>query len=708
MNTMKNMKKWIFLYIFIYLYLYLYGYGPLSWSVSYPFNSPYTFEEAKKNILFSSFAEQPKHLDPARSYSENEYIFITQIYEPPYQYNYLLRPYTLEPLTADGYITSEYFDSNNQKLPNDTSGKQISYTVYTVKIKPHIFYQPHKCFNNKRELIAADYIYQIKRLADPKTQSPIYGFMSEYIVDLAKLNQLLEAENKLNSNKFDKADNYINLNDPKFNIDGLKLIDNYTYQIKIKGKYPQFIYWFAMPFFAPVPWEADKYYSQAELIQQSISLDTYPVGTGPFILTENNPNQKMVLTKNPNYNHGFYPTVGMPEDKKNGYLNKAGQKLPFLDQAIFYLEKEAVPRWNKFLQGYYDFAGINSDNFNQAISFVDNKFLLSTEMQQKNIRLTKSIEPTIFYLGFNMLDPIVGGYDEKQRKLRQAIGIVFNFEEYIKIFNNGRGQISHDPIPEIIMTNKDKNNFYNKYLYDSPNRKKSLDYAKQLLAEAGYPSGTNKSTNEPLILHFDSISAGGPDDSAGLNWLREQFKNLNITLDIRATQYNNFQEKLRHGKAQMFFFAWHADYPDPENFLFLLLCNQSKVNFNGENSTNYCNPEYDKLFEKMQDSNNPKEKNIIIQQMIAILQKDGPWLFGLSNELYALEHGWNNVSKPFTIGNNNLKYRSLDSKARIKQQIAWNQPILWPIIVFILLFFIILIPVIISYYRKMHKPPTKI
>jgi hypothetical protein len=177
-------------------------------SGQYPINSPYSLEEVNSNTIFSNFSESPKHLDPARSYNENEHVFIAQIYEPPYQYHYLIRPYKLEPLTSDGYIKIEYFDINNHKLHNTALSRDISYTLYTVKIKPNIFYQPHPSLVkagdqylyhnldkkfisnlnsisdfdlnksntiNTRELIAADFVYAIKRLADPSVQSPIYS-----------------------------------------------------------------------------------------------------------------------------------------------------------------------------------------------------------------------------------------------------------------------------------------------------------------------------------------------------------------------------------------------------------------------------------------------------------------------------------------------------------------------------------------------------
>ena len=48
-------------------------------------NNPYPKDQDGQAILYQSFDERPKHLDPAIAYSENEYAFIAQVYEPPFQ-----------------------------------------------------------------------------------------------------------------------------------------------------------------------------------------------------------------------------------------------------------------------------------------------------------------------------------------------------------------------------------------------------------------------------------------------------------------------------------------------------------------------------------------------------------------------------------------------------------------------------------------------
>ena len=105
--------------------------------------------------------------------------------------------------------------------------------------------------------------------------------------------------------------------------------------------------------------------------------------------------------------------------------------MPFIDRVVFSREKESVPYWNKFLQGYYDSAGISEENFDQAVRVaVDGAGEPSPEMVER-IELTTSVAATVYYFGFNMKDPAVGG-SLSARKLRQAISIAVDMEEYLR------------------------------------------------------------------------------------------------------------------------------------------------------------------------------------------------------------------------------------------------------------------------------------
>ena len=694
-----------------------------------PWNRPYPAEDAGRNILYSLFQERPKHLDPARSYSVNEAVFTAQIYEPPLQYHYLRRPYGLIPLAAESVPVPSYLDSNGRQLPATVEASEIAYSVYEITIKPGIMYQPHPAFardqqgklryqpldaeelasihvlgdfkeTGSRELVADDYVYQIKRLAHPQVHSPILGLMSEYIVGLEAYSKTLaSAYEKLVA----KEGESVFLELEKFPLQGVELIDRYRYRIKIRGKYPQLLYWLAMPFFAPVPQEADRFYSQAGMQERNITLDWYPVGTGPYMLTVNNPNRQMVLEINPNFHGEVYPSEGMPGDREAGLLDDAGKLLPFIDKVVYSLEKETIPYWNKFLQGYYDTSGISSDSFDQAINIGNSGDVnLTDSMLKQGIELSTAVSTSIFYTGFNMLDPVVGGNTEAARKLRQAISIAINTEENISIFLNGRGIPAQGVIPPGIFGYEEGEAGINSYIYDwTPQGavRKPLEVAKQLLAEAGYPEGRDINSGKPLVLNIDT-PATGPDAKARLDWLMKQFTKLNIQLVIRSTDYNRFQDKMRKGTAQIFQWGWNADYPDPENFLFLLYGPNSKVEHNGENASNYVNEEFDRLFDQMKDMENGPQRKAIIREMMDIARYDAPWVWGYFPKQFSLRHVWLKNSKPNLMANNTLKYKRIEPQVRAQLQQQWNQPVRWPLYVLAILLLMALLPAWISYRRQ--------
>lgn len=680
-------------------------------------NSPYTNTDKHRQVLYTSFSSPPKHLDPVVSYNSNEWSILGQIYEPPLQYHYLKQPYELEPLTLKKLPTIRYFDKANNELSDVMDENKIGFTEYLFELKSDVRFQHHPAFVKSgnsfkyhdvedndlksiqnifefpelatRTLKAEDYVYAIKRMALRQNHSPIYDSMKKYIVGLEAFSKEVTAafSAQLKESNSNSKSSYFPLNN--YQITGIEVLDDTRFKIRIKGKYPQFLYWLTMNFFAPIPWEADKFYKQQWLVEKNITLDTTPVGTGPYYLAENNPNRRMRLLANPNYHEAFYPTDGLAQNADQSLLDDAGKQLPFVQEVVFSLEKESVPLWNKFLQGYYDSSGVSSDSFDQAVSVTGSgNMQLTEQMKEKGIKFLSQIQPTIYYFGFNMADDIVGGYSEKQQKLRQAISIAVNFEEYISIFMNGRGEAAQGPIPPGIIGHKSGREGLNPISYDWINgraQKKSLDYAKQLLAEAGYPGGRDEN-GEALTLHYDT-AATGPDSQSQLNWYRKQFAKLGINLVIRATDYNRFQDKVRNAKVQMFSWGWNADYPDPENFLFLLYGGNATINTQGGgvNSANYDNPEFNRLFEKMKTMSNGPERMAIIEQMVAIARQDAPWIWGFHPKALALYHGWLKNLWPNALANNTMKYRRIDTELRNQSRAEWNKPVIWPFIVVLLL-----------------------
>lgn len=699
-------------------------------------NDPYPATERGQNILYTAFTQQPKHFDPVQSYSEDEATFLYQIIEPPLQYHFLKRPYVLEPAVAEAVPGVRFYDAGGRELKSDADPARVAKSVVEIRIRPGIMYQPHPAFarddtgaprymglddaalrgvrtlsdfaeTGTRELEAGDFVHQLKRLADPHLHSPIFELIAEYLPGLKTLQAELVEAGKTSSGWIDVGD---------FELAGVEVVDRYTYRISLKGVYPQFLYWLSMPFFGPVPPEVDRFFGQPGMAERNLSLDRWPVGTGPYMLVENNPNSRMVLARNPNFRLDRYPCEGQAGDAEAGLLVDCGKPLPFVDKVVFSREREGIPYWNKFLQGYYDASGVSSDNFDQAVTMTSQgEVNLSEDMEQKGIRLLTSVSPAVFYLGFNLLDPLVGGGTdaspaarERARKLRQAISIALDMEEFVSIFLNGRGVPAMHPIPPGVFGAREGEAGINPVVYtwqDGAPVRRSRDEAKRLLAEAGWPDGRNAETGEPLIIHLDT-TPGGLGDKARSDWLAKQFRELGVQFIVRPTDYNRFQDKVRQGNAQLFFFGWNADYPDPENLLFLLYGPQGKVSYQGQNGSNYLNPEYDRLFDRMKVMPDGPARQAVIDRMVAILQHDAPWLFGFHPKSYSLQHGWVYNRKPGSIVRNTLKYQRVDVAAREQARAQWNQPVRWPLAVVGLLLALIILPALLHWRR--HERATAV
>ncbi|MFM8822054.1 MAG: peptide ABC transporter substrate-binding protein, partial [Limnohabitans sp.] len=251
-------------------------------------NEPVPKALLAENVLFSSYQESPKYLDSTSSYSNNETPWTYAVYEPPLKYHYLKRPYELVPRTLTDMPSVKFVGKDGREVPHQTPADQIAESVFELKIEPGIQYQPHPAFAKTpdgkhrylslkesdlegkrrpydfehmgtRELLAEDYAYAIKRLATPRIKSPSFGFLSEKIVGLADYGKEIKAFNeKIKQGKSAREVGPFGhlpwLDFREHKLSGVEVLDAHTLKIRVVGKYPQFKYWLAMTFFAPIPW----------------------------------------------------------------------------------------------------------------------------------------------------------------------------------------------------------------------------------------------------------------------------------------------------------------------------------------------------------------------------------------------------------------------------------------------------------------------
>jgi ABC-type transport system substrate-binding protein len=545
-----------------------------------------------------------------------------------------------------------------------------------------------------RPIVAADVAFELMRIADPAVTSPVIATFSK----IAGFREFSERLEELRAEDAGFGDLRVDAQYERAGgVEGIVVDGDHGLEIVLTEAYPQILYWFAMPFTTPIPWEAVSYYDGEE---GRPFFKDHPVGNGPFKITEFDKQSRIVMSRNENWygaKHpewqapgAVYPSEGEPGDRELGRLDPeyTGRALPFLDRVELRLEKEHIPAFNKFLQGYYDASGIVHESFDKIV----HEGGLSPEMVARGMKLEKSVNPDISYIGFNMADPVIGASaGERGRKLRQAMSLAIDVVEFNRIFSNGRGVPAQSPIPPGI------------YGYDAdyvnPYRQPDLGRARALLAEAGYPGGIDPATEKPLSLSFDL----GDTSTAGrlrFQFFVDQWAQLGLDVEIAATNYNKFRQKVKEGAYQIFMWGWIADYPDPENFLFLLWGTMAQATSGGPNTANFDSSEFNRLFEEMKGLENGSERLAIIHRMRQLLEEERPWIELSHRESYALYHGWMANVKPAGLSLPAAKYVDIDPDERKRRREEWNEPILWPAYGLFALAVLIVVPGVLTFLRE--------
>lgn len=444
------------------------------------------------------------------------------IFERLLQYDYLANPVKLVPATA-------------QSMPViKENGK-----VYIFKIKPGIYFTADPAFKGqRRELIAEDYVYSVKRILDPKNHSSSYAFIDQKIVGA---NALVEQAKQTGRFNYDAK------------IEGVKALDRYTLQFTLTQPDYNFPYILAYSTFGATAREVVDYYKDR--------LGMHPVGTGPYMLSKYVPRSKIELVANPDY-RGFvwnFKSTGTAWDNQL-VKEMTGKKMPQIGKVNISIIEEEQSRWLAFQSKQLDFDKLTSSSIPKVL---DQNNQLKPAMRQKGIRLYPNKEAEITYTMLNMRDPIIGGNNLDKIALRRAIAMSFNVDEYIRILRKGQAVKAEMLVPAGV-------NGHN------PKYRSSIGYnpslANKLLDHFGYKKGADGYRNLPngkaLVLKINTESG-----SSSVMYSELWKKNLDA-IGIRADfRVSNFADNLKAATQCEYMIwggAWHADYPEGENFTQLL------------------------------------------------------------------------------------------------------------------------------------------
>jgi ABC-type transport system substrate-binding protein len=534
------------------------------------------------------------------------------IFDRLLSYDYLAEPAKLVPMAAE-------------TLPEISDGGK----TYTFRLRKGIFFTPDPAFKGvKRELVAGDVAYTIKRFLDPKNRSPWRFIFDGKIVGLNEQEELA----KKNEDRFDY--------DAK--VAGLDVVDRYTIRIHLTGVDYNFAFMLASPVVSIVAHEVVEQYSG--------DIKGHPVGTSAYMLAEWTRGSRIVLHANPDF-RGFtwdFEPSANPWDR-DIIEEMRGKQMPQIGVVDIRLIEEEQSRWLAFQGGEIDYI----DRFGSfaPIAIPNNK--LAPNLAKRGIKLFRGLEPGITYYYFDMQDPVVGGFSKEKIALRRAVSMAYNVDEEISIIRKNLALKMESPIPPGVVGYDPR--FRAATRYDPVLANKLLDYFGYKRGADGFrtlPDGsplwiTLWSTPEAVAREYDEL------------WK----KDLDVVGIHFATQKIKFADQIKKGRACQMQFAgaaWAADWPTADNFLQLAY----GPNVGEANYACYKSAAFDKFYREAQKLPDSPERNRLYHAMARQMEVDSIWVLGSTRYRTTLLYPWVKGYKKHTILHAPWMYMDIDASAR--------------------------------------------
>lgn len=536
--------------------------------------------EGNDKVLRVTFQAAETGFDPARVSDYYSGTVIEAIFDPLLTYDYLARPAKLVPNVTEA-------------LPE--VGDQGR--TYTFRIRPGIFFSDDPAFKGaKRELVAADYAYSLKRFMDPANRSP-YAFLFEG--KIAGLDELAARAKK--TGRFDY----------EARIAGLETPDRHTLRIRLNQADFNFSHVLAFPLAGAVAREAIEAYGS--------DASSHPVGTGAYRLKSYVRSSKIILEANP----AFRPKTwdSKPGEDPVGQeiaRTMTGKRLPAIGTVEVSIMEESQGRWLAFLGGQTDIEYQLSD---LAGIFMGADGKLKPEFAARGFRLDRSVDPEITYTYFNMQESIggkpnpVGGFSKEKVALRRAIAMAYKLDDQIRIIRNGQAVRAQYPIPPGVAGHDSA--YKSSVAHDPP-------LANALLDRFGYKRGADGyrtlPDGKPLVLRYSSIPTEVYRQFDEL--LKRSLDSIGVRLEIHKDRFAELIKLENECRLMMRSSAWIADYPDGDNFMQLLYGPNAKQS----NNACYRSPQFDRRYEKSRSLPDGPERNRLYREMTRIMETDAVWI----------------------------------------------------------------------------------
>ena len=526
-------------------------------------------------VVRTAYASAENGFDCAIESDEFTGTLCDNIFDTLLQYDYLARPIRMQPRAA-------------LALPEiSADGK-----TYTIRLKRGITFTNHPAFKGiKRELVAADYVFSMKRLLDPTNRSKW-----QFLLDgkLEGLNELAADAKKSGKFNYDKP------------IRGLEAVDSHTLVIRLIAPDYNLPYILAMPATAAFAREVVEQYGR--------TVGEHPIGTGPFRLKEWRRSSRITLEANPDFRGEAFESVGNDGSKDALIVaHLKGKRLPLIQRIEIDVIDEDQPRWLAFLGGEHDYIRPIPPPLADA-AFPGGK--LAPNLIRAKITTTPDEGAWLTYTTFNMEDKTIGGYTPERIALRRAISMAFPIQDEVAVIEKGQAEAAWSPIARGMAGFVDEKASFHEY---NPAR------AKALLDMYGFIDRDGDGWREmpdgsPLAIDHASV----PDQrvrSRNELWGRAM-ERIGVRMTFNKVEKLPELRKLATlGKIPMFSYGWIADYPDGENFLQLFW----SKSIGGANYTRFSRPEFDALYERIKVMPDTPARTELYRQMVHILWVYNPW-----------------------------------------------------------------------------------
>ena len=570
-----------------------------------------------RKVLRAAFQSSESKLDPQGESGSGDGAIMDNVFDALLQYDYLARPSRLRPRTAVALPESNADGSR-----------------YTIRVKPGIFFSPDPAFGGKpRELTAADYVYAIKRLYDPKVRSQ-WLFLVEGKIRGA--DALREEAKRSGRFDYDRA------------IEGLRALDRYTLQITLTGTDYAFPYVLAIPPTAAVAREVVEKYGD--------DFAFHPVGTGPYVVREWVRSSRIVLEASPTFREETFETYGGDDDVSRD-IERAlrGKKLPLIGRVEIYIVEEPQPRWLAFLNEQHDYVRPVPDEF-ADIALPGGE--VAPNLKRRGIYAAPDEEAWVTYTTMNMAPTIdgkpndLGGYTPERIALRRAMAMAYRADEQVRILDKYQSVRTHTFLPPAVTGHVPN--------FVSPTLEHNVPKARALLDMFGYidrdgdgcrdnPDGT------PLRIDHAFYPTSRERERNKL-W-KASMDDIGICMTFdKAELLPELRKQARAGRVQMFSYGWIADYPDGENFLQLF----TGKSIGQANYAMFDLPEYNALYEQARKLPEGEERNALYRKMVNLVLVYVPWVVEAYKSYTVLVHPWVRNYRKHPFGHEPWRYLDID------------------------------------------------